>query len=153
MRSRPLGSNARIRTLSGVEVFSECVNWFTKARQPPSTSVIESLEERRDLRLLGTHQDQPVRSPRIARRCSVTRTICAAWEASGGSVVLAALSGKAALRLSRASGRLAMTLARLLRTGTTARVGRGRSKAIQRECARQRPSRGLDRRADACGHR
>ncbi|MBM6579921.1 AAA family ATPase [Microvirga sp. BT689] len=43
-----------------------------------------------------------------------TKVICAAWEALGGSVVLTALSGKASLRLSRASGRLAKTLARLL---------------------------------------
>lgn len=44
-----------------------------------------------------------------------TRAICAAWTAVGGNVVLAALSGKAALRLSQASGRVALTLARLLR--------------------------------------
>lgn len=43
-----------------------------------------------------------------------TRAVCRAWEATGGKVLLAALSGKAALRLSRASGRLARTLARLL---------------------------------------
>lgn len=45
----------------------------------------------------------------------VTRAICQAWEATGGDVVLAALAGKAALRLSRATGRLARTLARLIR--------------------------------------
>lgn len=42
------------------------------------------------------------------------RTVCAAWEALGGTVVPTALSGKAALRLGRATGRLARTLARLL---------------------------------------
>src|SRR5690606_15928737 len=44
-----------------------------------------------------------------------TKAVCAAWEAAGGKVLLAALSGKAALRLSRSTGRLARTLFRTLR--------------------------------------
>lgn len=44
-----------------------------------------------------------------------TRRICDLWEALGGRVELAALSGKAALRLSRATKRVARTLARMLR--------------------------------------
>lgn len=44
-----------------------------------------------------------------------TRAVCAVWEAAGGKVLLAALAGKAALRLSRATGRLARTLFRTLR--------------------------------------
>ncbi|WP_408902555.1 AAA family ATPase [Methylobacterium radiotolerans] len=44
----------------------------------------------------------------------VTRAICHVWETCGGDVVLAALAGKAALRLSRATGKLARTLFRLL---------------------------------------
>ncbi|MCJ2096329.1 AAA family ATPase [Methylobacterium sp. J-072] len=45
----------------------------------------------------------------------VTRAICHVWEATGGDVVLAALAGKAALRLSRSTGRLARTLFRTIR--------------------------------------
>ncbi|MDH2310863.1 AAA family ATPase [Methylobacterium brachiatum] len=45
----------------------------------------------------------------------VTRAICHVWEAGGGDVVLSALAGKAALRLSRATGRLARTLFRTMR--------------------------------------
>lgn len=44
----------------------------------------------------------------------VTKAICAAWEATGGTVLLAALAGKAALKLSRSTGRLARTLFRTL---------------------------------------
>ena len=40
--------------------------------------------------------------------------ICDAWERLGGKVLLCALAGKAALRLSRSTGRLARTLARTL---------------------------------------
>jgi exodeoxyribonuclease V alpha subunit len=40
--------------------------------------------------------------------------ICAVWEALGGRIELAALSGKAALRLSQATGRRAWTIYRLL---------------------------------------
>lgn len=43
------------------------------------------------------------------------RAICDAFEAMGGNVLLCALSGKAALKLSRATSRLARTLARTLR--------------------------------------
>lgn len=42
------------------------------------------------------------------------RMICDLWEKSGGKVVLCALAGKAALRLSRSTGRLAKTIARTL---------------------------------------
>lgn len=42
------------------------------------------------------------------------RMIVEAWEALGGKVLLCALAGKAALRLSRSTGRLAKTLARTL---------------------------------------
>jgi len=47
-------------------------------------------------------------------KTTTTRIICDAWERSGGTVVLCAIAGKAALRLSRSTGRLAMTVARLL---------------------------------------
>ena len=40
------------------------------------------------------------------------RAVCNVWEANGGTVLLTAIAGKAALRLSRATGRLARTLAR-----------------------------------------
>jgi exodeoxyribonuclease V alpha subunit len=45
----------------------------------------------------------------------VTRAICHVWEETGGDVVLAALAGKAALRLARSTGRLARTLFRTVR--------------------------------------
>jgi exodeoxyribonuclease V alpha subunit len=45
----------------------------------------------------------------------VTRTICDMWERAGGQLLLAALAGKAALRLSRSTGRLARTIFRTLR--------------------------------------
>ncbi|MGV7219556.1 AAA family ATPase [Bradyrhizobium sp. UFLA05-112] len=45
----------------------------------------------------------------------VTRTICDRWERAGGKLLLAALAGKAALRLSRSTGRLARTMFRTLR--------------------------------------
>ncbi|WP_407112441.1 AAA family ATPase [Bradyrhizobium sp. LMG 9283] len=45
----------------------------------------------------------------------VTRTICDLWERAGGKLLLAALAGKAALRLSRSTGRLARTIFRTLR--------------------------------------
>jgi exodeoxyribonuclease V alpha subunit len=45
----------------------------------------------------------------------VTRSVCDAWEAAGGDILLAALAGKAALRLSRSTGRLARTIFRTLR--------------------------------------
>lgn len=43
-----------------------------------------------------------------------TRLICDLWEIFGGNVLLCALAGKAALRLSRATGRMARSLARTL---------------------------------------
>jgi exodeoxyribonuclease V alpha subunit len=45
----------------------------------------------------------------------VTRTVCDLWERAGGKLALAALAGKAALRLSRSTGRLARTIFRMLR--------------------------------------
>lgn len=45
----------------------------------------------------------------------VTRAVCDRWEAAGGQLLLAALAGKAALRLSRSTGRLARTIFRTLR--------------------------------------
>jgi exodeoxyribonuclease V alpha subunit len=45
----------------------------------------------------------------------VTRTICDVWERAGGKLLLAALAGKAALRLCRSTGRLARTIFRTLR--------------------------------------
>lgn len=45
----------------------------------------------------------------------VTRTICDLWERAGGQLLLAAVAGKAALRLSRSTGRLARTIFRTLR--------------------------------------
>lgn len=47
------------------------------------------------------------------------KVVCDLWTRSGGNVVLCALAGKAALRLSRSTGRLARTLARACRTGRT----------------------------------
>lgn len=47
-------------------------------------------------------------------KTTTTRVICDAWERLGGRIVLCAIAGKAALRLSRSTGRLAMTVARLL---------------------------------------
>ncbi|WP_165491166.1 AAA family ATPase [Lichenihabitans psoromatis] len=44
-----------------------------------------------------------------------TRAVCDLWEQAGGTVLLAALAGKAALRLSGATGRLARTLFRTLK--------------------------------------
>jgi len=44
----------------------------------------------------------------------VAREICRLWEAAGGNVLLAAVAGKAALQLSRSTGRLARTVARTL---------------------------------------
>ncbi|ANY77107.1 hypothetical protein BB934_01805 [Microvirga ossetica] len=43
-----------------------------------------------------------------------TKAICAVWEATGGKVLLAALAGKAALRLNQSTGRLARTLFRTI---------------------------------------
>jgi len=45
----------------------------------------------------------------------VARAICRIWAASGGNLLLAAVAGKAALRLSRSTGRLARTVFRTLR--------------------------------------
>ncbi len=45
----------------------------------------------------------------------VMRTVCDLWERAGGQLLLATMSGKAALRLSRATGRLARTVFRTLR--------------------------------------
>lgn len=46
-------------------------------------------------------------------KTTTTKAICDLWERCGGKLLLAAVPGKAALRLSRSTHRLAMTLARL----------------------------------------
>lgn len=46
-------------------------------------------------------------------KTTTAKVICDLWEKFGGNLVLTAIAGKAALRLSRSTGRLAMTLARL----------------------------------------
>lgn len=46
-------------------------------------------------------------------KTTTTKAICDLWERFGGKLLLAAVPGKAALRLSLSTGRLAMTLARL----------------------------------------
>jgi exodeoxyribonuclease V alpha subunit len=45
-------------------------------------------------------------------KTSVAKVICDLWEQCGGQLMLATVSGKAALQISRATGRLAMTVAR-----------------------------------------
>ena len=45
----------------------------------------------------------------------VARAICSAWVGAGGTLLLAAVAGKAALRLSRSTSRLARTLFRTIR--------------------------------------
>ena len=47
-------------------------------------------------------------------KTTTMRTLCNAFEAGGGKVQLAAIAGKAALRLSQSTGRIALTIARLL---------------------------------------
>lgn len=47
-------------------------------------------------------------------KTTTVQTLVDTWLAVGGNVTLAALSGKAALRLSRSTGRLGLTLARLI---------------------------------------
>lgn len=47
-------------------------------------------------------------------KTTALKALCDAHRAGGGSVLLAAISGKAALRLSRATGRIAYTVARLV---------------------------------------
>jgi exodeoxyribonuclease V alpha subunit len=46
-------------------------------------------------------------------KTTTTQAICDLWERCGGSLLLTAIAGKAALRLSRSTGRLALTVARL----------------------------------------
>ncbi|AIB12612.1 hypothetical protein ABAZ39_11530 [Azospirillum argentinense] len=48
-------------------------------------------------------------------KTTTIKAVCDLWERQGGKLVLCALAGKAALRLSQSTKRLAMTLARLLR--------------------------------------
>ena len=57
------------------------------------------------------------RISKVVGKTFVTRTICDLWERAGGTLLLAALAGKAALRLSRSTGRLARTIFRTLRPG------------------------------------
>lgn len=47
-------------------------------------------------------------------KTSTTKAICDVWENQGGRLLLCTIAGKAALKLSRSTGRLAMTVARLL---------------------------------------
>lgn len=54
-----------------------------------------------------------------AGKTHVMRTVCDLWERAGGQLLLATMSGKAALRLSRATGRLARTVFRTLREELT----------------------------------
>jgi len=61
-------------------------------------------------------------------KTTTTKAICDLWERCGGKLLLAAVPGKAALRLSRSTGRLAMTLARL-------RVQLQRREVLERELA------------------
>lgn len=61
-------------------------------------------------------------------KTTTTKAICDLWERCGGKVLLAAVPGKAALRLSRSTHRLAMTLARL-------RLQLMRRDALEREMA------------------
>lgn len=61
-------------------------------------------------------------------KTTTTKAICDLWERCGGKVLLAAVPGKAALRLSRSTHRLAMTLARL-------RLQLMRREALEREMA------------------
>jgi exodeoxyribonuclease V alpha subunit len=61
-------------------------------------------------------------------KTATTKAICDLWERCGGKVLLAAVPGKAALRLSRSTHRLAMTLARL-------RLQLMRREALEREMA------------------
>ncbi|MBE7184991.1 MAG: AAA family ATPase [Methylobacterium mesophilicum] len=107
-----------------------CLEAFGKLRASGGSLPRSVLKDFRDGTLVplgNLHPEQQAAVLRVLRhpvsclqggagtgKSHVTRTICAAWEATGGNVLLAALSGKAALRLSRASGRLALTLARLL---------------------------------------
>jgi exodeoxyribonuclease V alpha subunit len=60
----------------------------------------------------------------------VMRTVCDLWERAGGKLALAAIAGKAALRLSRSTGRLARTVFRTLaeldeREAIEAKLGAG----------------------------
>jgi exodeoxyribonuclease V alpha subunit len=67
----------------------------------------------------------------------VTRTVCDVWERAGGKLLLAALAGKAALRLSRLTGRLARTVFRTLaeldeREAIEARLAAGEADGSER---------------------
>lgn len=59
-------------------------------------------------------------------KTTTTQAICNLWERLGGNLVLTAIAGKAALQLSRSTGRLAMTVARL-------RMQLGKRETIERE--------------------
>lgn len=62
-------------------------------------------------------------------KTTTTRAICAVHQAAGRNVVLCAISGKAALRLSRATGRVAQTIARLLLSLDAQAANEGRQPA------------------------
>lgn len=61
-------------------------------------------------------------------KTTTTKAICDLWERCGGNVLLAAVPGKAALRLSRSAHRIAMTLARM-------RLQLMRREALERQLA------------------
>ncbi|HEV7327907.1 MAG TPA: AAA family ATPase [Bosea sp. (in: a-proteobacteria)] len=95
--------------------------------EPLPRSVLKDLQKGSLIDFAGLHPEQAAAVFKVLAnpvscllggagvgKTHTTRAVCRAWEATGGSTLLAALSGKAALRLSRASGRLARTLARLL---------------------------------------
>jgi exodeoxyribonuclease V alpha subunit len=96
------------------------------ARQGPSRRLRDALEAiGANFESLSEEQARAVRKALSAGftclrggagtgKTHVARAICRIWEAAGGNLLLAAVAGKAALRLSRSTGRLARTVARTL---------------------------------------
>ncbi len=71
-------------------------------------------------------------------KTTVARSVCDLWEQAGGIVLLTAMAGKAALRLSTATGRPAFTLFRVLlqldeREQIDSALGRGECSPVERE--------------------